>query len=165
MLQVAIVEDSEDAAKLLRDYLTRYESTVDERFHITCFSNAVAFLEPYRGYDLVFMDIEMPHMNGMEGALWLRTVDTQAKLIFVTNMAQFAARGYEAEALDFMVKPVAYADFSFKMKRAMNAICELTVCQWGGCIHKCERTGCKCGTLGRAHHILRTRVARHAAPA
>lgn len=122
MLQVAIVEDSEDAAKLLRDYLTRYESTVDERFHVTCFSNAVAFLEPYRGYDLVFMDIEMPHMNGMEGALRLRTVDTQAKLIFVTNMAQFAARGYEAEALDFMVKPVAYADFSFKMKRAMNAI-------------------------------------------
>lgn len=121
-MQVAIVEDNKDAAELLRSYLTQYENTVDEQFHITCFPTAAAFLEPYRGYDLIFMDIQLPHMDGMEGALRLRKMDTQVKLIFVTNMAQYAARGYEVEALDFMVKPVAYADFAFKMKRAMNAI-------------------------------------------
>lgn len=121
-MRVAIIEDDADAAELLGSYLTQYESSVEEQFHIAQFPNAIAFLEPYRGYDLVFMDIQLPHMDGMEGALRLRAVDTQVKLIFVTNMAQCAARGYEAEALDFIVKPVAYADFAFKMKRAMNAI-------------------------------------------
>jgi len=122
VLQIAIVEDSEDSAKLLQGYLMDYESVVNDQFHVTCFSNPVAFLEPYRGYDLVFMDIQMPHMDGMEGAFRLRKLDTQVKLIFVTNMAQYAAQGYEVDALDFMVKPVSYPDFMFKMKRAMNAI-------------------------------------------
>lgn len=122
MLRVAIVEDEGQAAELLREYLERYQKTAAEQFHITKFSNAVAFLEPYRGFDLVFMDIEMPHMNGMEGALRLRKLDTQAALIFVTNMAQYAVRGYEADALDFMIKPVSYSEFTFKMKRAMSAI-------------------------------------------
>lgn len=122
MLQIAIVEDSEDASNLLCEHLKQYQSCVDEQFNITHFPNAVAFLEPYRGFDLVFMDIELPHMDGMEGARRLRAMDTQAKLIFVTNMAQYAAKGYEVEALDFIVKPVSYPEFAFKMKRAMNAI-------------------------------------------
>lgn len=122
MLRIAIVEDQEDAAWTLEDYLKRYEETADMQFHVTWFKDAVAFLEPYLGFDLVFMDIQMPHLDGMEGALRLRRLDSQVKLIFVTNMAQYAVRGYEAEALDFIVKPVSYTDFAFKMKRAMSAV-------------------------------------------
>ncbi len=122
MLHVAVIEDDPEAAEKLRGYLAQYEGAAKEQFQVSYFSNPVSFLEPYRGFDLIFMDIEMPHMDGMEGAKRLRAMDTQAKLIFVTNMAQYAAKGYEVEALDFMVKPVSYPEFAFKLKRAMNAI-------------------------------------------
>lgn len=122
MLKIAIVEDELSAAETLQRYLSEYQKTITDDFRVTWFQNPVAFLEPYRRFDLIFMDIQMPCMDGMEGALRLRQVDSQAKLIFVTNIAQYAAQGYEVEALDFMVKPISYADFAFKMKRAMNAI-------------------------------------------
>lgn len=69
------------------------------------------------------MDIEMPNMDGLEAAHRLRALDQRVVLVFVTNMAQFAAKGYEVDALDYIIKPFAYADFERKMARAVK-LCE-----------------------------------------
>lgn len=122
MIRIAIVEDEDTAAATLSGYLERFGQECGQSFAVTRCADPVALLDKYPGYDLVFMDIEMPHMNGMEGARRLREMDSWVKLIFVTNMAQYAAKGYEVEAMDFIVKPVSYSDFTFKMKRAMNAL-------------------------------------------
>ncbi|MCD8383113.1 MAG: LytTR family DNA-binding domain-containing protein [Clostridiales bacterium] len=129
MLHIAIIEDEDKAADTLCSYLRRFESDTGESVKITRFADARPLLNAGTGYDLVFMDIELPGMSGMEAARRLRTKDRQAKLIFVTNMAQYAVEGYQVDALDFMVKPVTYADFSFKMKRALSAI-EMSRTQW-----------------------------------
>lgn len=122
MIKVAIVEDEASAAKTLKKYLSQYEAEQKEAFSVDCYPDALAFLDGYNGYDLVFMDIEMPYLNGLEGALRLRKKDREAVLIFVTNMANYAVRGYEADALDFVVKPVSYSDFVFKLQRALRVI-------------------------------------------
>ncbi len=129
MLHIAIIEDEDKAAETLCGYLRRFEEEMEEPAQVTRFSDARPFLEAETGYDLVFMDIELPGMNGMEAARQLRSKDRQAKLIFVTNMAQYAVEGYQVDALDFMVKPVTYSDFSFKMKRALSAI-KMSRVQW-----------------------------------
>ncbi|MDO4852774.1 MAG: LytTR family DNA-binding domain-containing protein [Clostridia bacterium] len=121
-MRIAIVEDEQTAADRLTEYLARFFPERDEQYTLARFGDPVALLDHYAGYDLVFMDIEMPHMDGMEGARRLREIDSETQLIFVTNMAQYAAKGYEVEALDFVVKPVAYSDFAFKMKRALRAV-------------------------------------------
>ena len=63
----------------------------------------------------------MPVMNGLEAAKRLRDKDENAVIIFVTSLAQYALKGYEVNALDFMVKPVSYPAFLFTMKRAEKA--------------------------------------------
>ena len=65
------------------------------------------FLEKYRAnYDLVFMDIEMPVMDGMSAIKKLRQIDKNVLVVIVTNLAQYAVNGYELGVFDFMVKPV-----------------------------------------------------------
>ena len=64
------------------------------------------------------MDIEMPHLNGLDAAAKLRETDKTTLLIFATNLGHMAARGYEVEAFDFIVKPVQYDALRLKLKRA-----------------------------------------------
>lgn len=123
-LHVAIVDDEEVARRQLReclDFLSEKEgiSVVAEEF-----SSGVALLDKYEPrYDVLFLDIEMPGINGLETAKSLRELDNAVMLIFVTNMAHYAVMGYEVEAFDFMVKPVSPYSFALKMKRALGRLC------------------------------------------
>ena len=123
MINVAIVEDTLKDAETLKDYTRRAVEMVNETCEITVFNNAVDFLDGYRGnFDIVFMDIELPDINGMDAAKKLRLLDESVVLIFVTNMAQFAVGGYAVDAMDFMVKPVSYENVCIKISRAIKKI-------------------------------------------
>ena len=120
MIRVAIVEDEDKEAALLEEYLQRYGKKYGETFSSVRYTNAVDFLTGYRSeYDIVFMDIEMPLMNGLEAAKRFREADHTACLIFVTKMAQLAVKGYEVNAMDFVVKPVKPFEFRVKMRKAL----------------------------------------------
>jgi len=125
MIRIAIVEDEDREASALQGFLERYEAESGENFEVTRYSNVVTFLDPYRGYDLVFLDIVMPMMNGMDGAGKLREMDKAVQIIFVTTMSQYALRGYEVDALDFIVKPVTYQGLVFDLKRALQSIARM----------------------------------------
>lgn len=137
MLTVAIVEDDPVAADRLRSCLDAYSADTGEQLDVIEFREPTRFLDGYRPqYDIVFMDIEMPTMDGMTAAARLREVDAQVVLIFVTNMAQYAAKGYEVDAMDYIIKPFAPADFDRKFRRAVAACrhssSALVVAQQGG---------------------------------
>lgn len=123
MYNIAIIEDERNAAQLIRSYLDEYSKSSGEQFTVYEFSNAVRFLENYTAkYDIVFMDIELPDMNGMEASRRLRMMDKDVILIFVTNMAQCAVSGYEVEAFSFIVKPATYNNFVMKLERALTRL-------------------------------------------
>lgn len=121
MRNIAIVEDEDGAAELLASYIRKYAASVGTEFNIVRFANAVEFLSDYRAvYAVVFMDIQMPGMNGMDAAAELRKIDKSVSLVFITNLVQYAQKGYEVDAVSFLVKPVSYFDFSLKFRKALD---------------------------------------------
>ncbi len=69
MITVAIVEDEEANTRHMKSMLEQFGKENDISFVISCFSNGINFISNYTAnYDLVFMDIDMPHMNGLETA-------------------------------------------------------------------------------------------------
>lgn len=123
MYHIAIVEDEKEDSKQLQAYLKQYEEEHDTKFKVSVFFDGAEILENYQSiYDIILLDIEMPKVNGMDAAEQIRKVDSDIVLMFITNMAAYAIRGYEVEALDFVMKPVTYYSFAMKMTRAIKRV-------------------------------------------
>ncbi len=118
--RTAVVEDEESDYKNLLSVLERYQKETNVSFQIEHFSCGQKFIDDRTSFDIVFLDIDLKDKNGIDVARELRKRDKRALIIFVTNLAQFAINGYEVDALDFVVKPVKYYDFFFKIQKAVD---------------------------------------------
>lgn len=73
-------------------------------------------------FDIIFLDIEMKMMDGMEAANRIREKDSNVMLIFITNLAQYAIQGYGVEARGFLLKPVKYIAFEQQLNKCIHEI-------------------------------------------
>lgn len=122
-MKLAIVDDDPQQLAVLEDYVQKYFAERKELTQIVCFRSGVDFVSDYHApFDIIMLDIDMPHMNGIEAAKKIRQVDQNAVILFITRMAQYAIRGYEVQAFDFIVKPVDYFHLSVKLTRAIRQV-------------------------------------------
>lgn len=123
MVQIAIVEDEAVYARQLEEYLLRYQKEKGCEMRITRFEDGDEIAEEYAGiYDVILMDIQMQFMDGMTAAEKIRQMDSEVIIIFITNMTEYAVRGYQVDALDYVVKPIEYFAFSRKLDRALARV-------------------------------------------
>lgn len=120
MLHIAIVEDDPSYARQLQDYLGRYSRESGEPIEVAVYTDGDEIVEGYRAqFDLILLDVEMPFLDGMTAAEEIRRRDSEVVIIFITNMAQYAIKGYAVDALDYVLKPVSYFAFTQRLERAV----------------------------------------------
>jgi DNA-binding LytR/AlgR family response regulator len=123
MIRLAIVEDDEYVAGTIKSYATRYAEENGRSFDITLYRDGDQIVHDYKpSYDIILMDIQMAFMDGMTAAEHIREKDLDVIIMFITNMGEYAIRGYGVNAFDFMVKPVSYLSLARKLDRAVGKI-------------------------------------------
>ena len=105
----------------LNRFVRQYAQEQGLQVEIRLITDGAEIAEHYTpGFDIIFMDVEMPRLDGFGAAEAIRAVDADVVLVFVTNMAQYAIRGYEVDALDYVLKPLSYYAFSQRLARALE---------------------------------------------
>ena len=121
MVRIALVEDDAGYRRELTEYLDRFARECGEHFAVSTFSDGAEIAEGYTAeFNIILMDIAMSYMDGMSAAEAIRQVDDEVVIIFLTNMPQYAMKGYSVGALDYVLKPVSYFAFSQRIQRALE---------------------------------------------
>jgi len=123
MIRIAIAEDDPQCSAQLEQFISDYGRETGRSFQVRHFNNGEDLVERYRPeFDIILMDVEMPFMDGMTAAGYIREKDTEVVIIFVTKLAQYAIQGYSVSALDYILKPVSYFSFSQRLGRALQHV-------------------------------------------
>ena len=112
MIRIGIVDDEKQERDQLKQALARFGAENGTELNVQEFDCAAVYLAAQdRDFDILFLDIDMPQMSGMELAEKIRETDQDVILIFCTNLQQFALNGYSVGALGFIVKPIQWYSF------------------------------------------------------
>lgn len=122
-INVAIVEDSQDDLSNCLSLLERYSKEKNVNFTIQTFENGDAFLMRFKSqFDFIILDINLSAMNGIDVARTIREKDEEVIIMFATNLAKYATRGYEVDAIDFALKPLTYSSFYLRLDKVVKKI-------------------------------------------
>ncbi|MBW3082185.1 LytR/AlgR family response regulator transcription factor [Bifidobacterium phasiani] len=123
MMNIAVVDDDDRDAAVTIELIDRYYAGDETRYAVTRYGDGGTFLEGYRAdFDLVVLDVEMPGLDGLETARRLREIDGNVVLVFTTKMAQYAAAGYDVDAIGYLLKPLEYFNLALKMRKAEELV-------------------------------------------
>ncbi|SHI75705.1 LytR/AlgR family response regulator transcription factor [Pseudobutyrivibrio xylanivorans] len=123
MINVCIVEDEEAQAELLGKYIIKYGDERKQQFAITHLPDGMDLVDDYKGqFDIILLDIQMKHLDGMAAAEKIRKIDSDVIIIFITSTVQYAVQGYAVDALGYVLKPVPFTQFEQLFDKATSRV-------------------------------------------
>ena len=123
MYRFAVCDDSSADRAYVTALIEAWGCSRDILLQIEDYPSAEAFLFAYEGneaVDVLFLDIEMGDMSGVELAKRLRQMGAGLQIVFLTGYMEYIAEGYDVEALHYLVKPVTEE----KMRAVLNRAAE-----------------------------------------
>lgn len=125
--KIGIVDDEPEVGQALSEMLMRYKTDKSGEgddsfdFNICTYLSGDEFLNDLPGhFDIVFLDINMPGANGLQVAKRIRECNGTAAIIFCTHYAQYAVKGYEVNAIGYLVKPIDERVFRRNLDRTFE---------------------------------------------
>ena len=122
MIKVALCDDIIDYNKKMESYIEKYGNENHVEVKITSYGSGSQLLLNYqkRKFDVIFLDVSMPEMDGFETAEEIRKSDTDVSIVFCTSYYTItnAGKGFEVAAEDFLSKPLLYR----KVENILNKI-------------------------------------------
>ena len=107
--KIAICDDSDADRNYVSDLAARWAANRGHTVQIAQFPSAENFLFRYaeeNDYDILLLDIEMGHMDGVTMAKKLRRDNDTVQIVFITGYSDYISEGYEVAALHYLMKPV-----------------------------------------------------------
>lgn len=118
MLNIVICDDEIVLIKELKELLNRYAADTGKEFCFFEFHDGTELLKNYQpDFDLIFMDIKMEKMSGLETAQEIRKTDSTVGLFFLTSLPQYVWKGYEYGAANYLLKPMKYGRLKMELDR------------------------------------------------
>lgn len=116
-MNIAIVEDMRSERDSLTQKIEHYMGDKQIPYTLFTYENAEDFVSALdtHTFDIVFMDIYMGKMTGMDAAILLRRKDRDCKLIFLTTSDEYLRQGYSVNATHYLIKPASEEDFAEAM--------------------------------------------------
>ena len=121
-MTIAIVDDELETRQYMQGLVAQYLAETGRMAQLVFYPDGASFLVGCEHPDIVLMDIDMPGMDGLSTAEQLRRSHPDAILIFTTRLSQCAIRGYEVDAIGFLVKPVTLPGLTVKLNKAFKRV-------------------------------------------
>lgn len=119
MITIAICDDEKQTADQVRKLANGFFRAKNMETSIVCFSGGEELLKYEKNIDVLFLDIQMKGMDGMETARKLRNRNFRGYLIFITVLKEMVFQSFEVQAYDYLVKPVEEKKFAGTMERLL----------------------------------------------
>ena len=123
-LKIAICDDLKTDTNLIFQLLAQYEAENTIRFQIDTFSDGQAFMKAFQKdlYDIIFLDIYIDDILGIDVAREIRKTDRNVNIIFTTTSDEFFREGFEVNATHYLLKPVSYDALSEALDRIADVV-------------------------------------------
>lgn len=125
MYRFAICDDNQADIEYIEALLREWNRSAGYQIRIERFPSGEAFLfafEEDQGFDVLFLDIEMKDLSGIDLAQKLRQLGSRIQIVFVTGYMDYIAQGYDVEALHYLLKPVTEEKLCNVLNRAVERI-------------------------------------------
>lgn len=120
MINIAICDDEIFMLDELSEMVSNFFKSENMEVTIIKFSNGSSLLQYNKHLDIIFLDIQMNELNGMETAKKLRNQNYKGFLIFVTVMEELVFHSFEVRAFDYLIKPIDTNRFTQTIKRLLS---------------------------------------------